>query len=258
MTENGRLPDAYLVTTSGGKRLTVAAGASYERLSAEHQKAFGEPLRFNSGITGYRDYDEQVYLFQLYGYPRAAIPGTSNHGWGLAGDFALVYDSARWRWMNTVGREHGWRPLNEKRLDFEPWHWVYHLALDQHLHDDAQPEEDDVSRADAYGGTLDLILTAGKRDTPEGRQASDALRDVLQPTVAAEVAKALEPIAKDVAWLRTHGQTGLANLVRGQSAKVDKVAGDVMDRLVQAGLGGAEASALAEEIVSAISERLRS
>lgn len=118
------------------------------------------------------------------------------------------------------------------------------------------PEEDDVSRADAYGGTLDLILTAGKRDTPEGRQASDALRDVLQPTVAAEVAKALEPIAKDVAWIRTHGQTGLARLVREQGTRLSAVSADVATILRDAGV--LEADEVAGRILDRMAERLQS
>lgn len=35
----------------------------------------------------YRSYSEQVYWYNKLGYPTAAIPGTSNHGYGLAVDF---------------------------------------------------------------------------------------------------------------------------------------------------------------------------
>ncbi|GEA79928.1 M15 family metallopeptidase [Cellulomonas uda] len=118
------------------------------------------------------------------------------------------------------------------------------------------PEEDTMSRADAYGGTLDLILTAGKRDTPEGRQASDALREVLQPTVAAEVAAALEPIAADVAWLRTHGQTGLARLVREQGTRLSAVSADVATILRDAGV--VDADDVADRILDRMAERLQS
>lgn len=35
----------------------------------------------------YRSYAEQVYWYNTLGYPRAALPGTSNHGYGVALDF---------------------------------------------------------------------------------------------------------------------------------------------------------------------------
>lgn len=35
----------------------------------------------------YRSYSEQVYWYNKLGYPTAAVPGTSNHGYGLAVDF---------------------------------------------------------------------------------------------------------------------------------------------------------------------------
>lgn len=35
----------------------------------------------------YRSYSEQIYWYNLLGYPTAAVPGTSNHGYGIAVDF---------------------------------------------------------------------------------------------------------------------------------------------------------------------------
>jgi len=128
---NGNVTPNLLTTTTAGKQLAIAPAASYERLNAAFVQRFGKRL----DITyGYRSIDQQWALFRLYGYPHAAIPGTSNHGLGLAVDLGSgvqTYRSPEWSWMNTVGRTHGWVPLNEGNLSFEPWHWAY-LGHDQH------------------------------------------------------------------------------------------------------------------------------
>jgi|GEM_PF-6286841 len=168
---NGALPAALLATTTGGKRLSIPAAASYERLCATFQARFGIPLRFNAGWTGYRDLAAQQLLFAQLGYPRAAVPGTSNHGLGVAADLALTYGSVQWQWMNTTGRTHGWRPLNERNLAFEPWHWQYSLALDQHAQDTTTQEDDmRIIRRGPDGGFYALDggvawnITAAERD----------------------------------------------------------------------------------------------
>lgn len=133
---NGKLPTSLLVKTSDGDYLTAPAAASYERLNHEFVGKFGKRL----GITsGYRPYSKQVELFLSLGYPKAARPGDSNHGWGLACDFAsgvTTYGSQEHVWMDTVGRRHGWIPLWESlgrpRNKFEPWHWVYVASKDRY------------------------------------------------------------------------------------------------------------------------------
>lgn len=133
--KNGLLDSSLLQLTSGGRKLSTPAALSYERLDTVFERRFGKTLLFGDGWTGYRSLEQQVVLYDQLGYPKAAIPGTSNHGYGLAADFASgvnIYGSVEWRWMNTEGRTHGWVPLNEGNLKFEPWHWVYTQSRDQH------------------------------------------------------------------------------------------------------------------------------
>lgn len=136
MVVNGKLPASLLVKTSAGALLVAHAAASYERLNHEFTKKFGKRLTITSG---YRTYAKQVELFRALGYPRANYPGKSNHGFGIACDFGAgvaVYGSAEHRWMDTVGRRHGWIPLWESeglaRSTFEPWHWVHVPAKDRY------------------------------------------------------------------------------------------------------------------------------
>lgn len=156
---NGKLPDSALRLTSGGRRLYKTAAASYERVNHAFMQKFGRQLAFNPGWTGYRTLEQQQILFDQLGFPKAAIPGTSNHGYGLAGDFDLgVYGSAAHRWMDTVGRKYGWVPLWEskglKRNKFEPWHWVYYVGKDQHIPVTAPPvKETDLYTKRDYTGT---------------------------------------------------------------------------------------------------------
>jgi D-alanyl-D-alanine carboxypeptidase len=134
--KNGKIPTSSLVQTSDGEYLIAHAAASYQRMNAEFAVAFGKHL----GITsGYRTYAKQVELFKRLGYPRANYPGRSNHGFGIAADFGsgvAVYGSAEHRWMDTVGRRHGWIPLWQsvglKRNTFEPWHWVHVPSRDRY------------------------------------------------------------------------------------------------------------------------------
>ena len=58
----------------------------------------------------------------------AAIPGTSNHGFGLAVDFANSSNSR----MNTSMKEYAWLTFNAaqygfKRIASEAWHWEYQI-----------------------------------------------------------------------------------------------------------------------------------
>jgi hypothetical protein len=134
--KNGQLPASVLVKTSDGEFLNKSAAASYERLNHEFVRKFGKRL----GITsGYRPISKQVALYKSMGYPAAAIPGTSNHGLGVACDFGSgvsIYGSPEHKWMDTVGRRHGWIPLWESlgksRNLFEPWHWVHVPSKDRY------------------------------------------------------------------------------------------------------------------------------
>lgn len=117
MAENGRVPSSDLASIPGGELRKDAAAA---------WNAPGGPasagLRPGGSMSSYRTYDEQVYLYDLYlhhGGNLAAVPGTSNHGWGIAIDCPNGWEQS---WLREHGAKFGW----EKTEAFsEPWHWNF-------------------------------------------------------------------------------------------------------------------------------------
>lgn len=106
---------------------------------------FGGRLTISSG---YRSFAEQAYLWNLYGAPRAAPPGHSNHELGLAVDFELN-DGLVWAKVHAEAPNHG----IHFPLAYEDWHaeaepaWV----------PAPQPPEDDMTKeqfAAAIGATI--------------------------------------------------------------------------------------------------------
>jgi len=159
---NGRIPASNLAYLSTPGRLTSASAKSYERL----KKATGTTGTEHSN-EAYRSYDEQIDTLE-YNYTTvksqgasgntvanggikywngktwyrkpgrvtAAIPGTSNHGYGVAVDFQNLggYTSSTWKAFAKVAAEHGWSNTEGRAVN-EPWHWVYNEKLDKHKYD---------------------------------------------------------------------------------------------------------------------------
>lgn len=143
---NGRLPDALLVDTPGQAggpvvRLVASAAEAWRALCATAHTA-AHTLTATSTVDSYRPYAVQENTFRarytttvLSGRPSvvwqgqrwyqrpgtaaAAVPGTSNHGLGLAIDIANVNTSLDWLTANA-GR-FGW----SWELASEPWHIHY-------------------------------------------------------------------------------------------------------------------------------------
>lgn len=153
MTVNGKL--ATTATLYAGHRLRADAAAAWARLIA----AYGQQIKITDS---YRPYAVQERIFlqrytpQLSGggffgdvrhwkgvrYVRkpgtaaAAVPGTSNHGWGLALDLADGVNNGRgpaWDWLQKNAARFGWHnpPWATQARFFEPWHWEYDPALDR-------------------------------------------------------------------------------------------------------------------------------
>jgi hypothetical protein len=115
---NGRIPAAALAPVGGSRMWEPAAQALTNLIAAA--KADGVTI----GVTeGYRPYEEQVTLAATKGlYSQgglAAVPGTSEHGWGVAADLAL--DSAGLAWMRAHASAYGFRATVPR----ESWHWSY-------------------------------------------------------------------------------------------------------------------------------------
>ncbi|MBD7979592.1 D-alanyl-D-alanine carboxypeptidase family protein [Oerskovia merdavium] len=126
---NGKIPASALTTLSFARShmLRCDAAAMLEELSAAYQQRFGEPI----GLTdSYRSYASQVAT-RAAKPGLAAVPGTSNHGWGLAIDLtspASNPGSAQYKWLRANAPLYGWDNPAWARTNGskpEPWHFEY-------------------------------------------------------------------------------------------------------------------------------------
>lgn len=167
---NGEIPLADLTMTSIGVRLRADAAASVERMAPRFRREVGHALVASDGYRAKAGAFGQVAIFEdrypslttlgvadrrgpwtrsshptlgarwwyrRKGAAAAAVPGTSNHGWATACDFAAGINAAgtlAHRWMNEHGPEYGWiwPAWAQKRPTFEPWHREYHPDRDVH------------------------------------------------------------------------------------------------------------------------------
>ncbi|WP_152191923.1 M15 family metallopeptidase [Georgenia satyanarayanai] len=121
MYDNGRIPAQALAPIGAtGHSMWAPAAANLEKLLA-HAEADGVDIGINDS---YRTYDRQVELVDRLGLYNegglAAVPGTSNHGWGRAVDLRL--DSEALTWMRANGEKYGFVEDTPR----ETWHWAYY------------------------------------------------------------------------------------------------------------------------------------
>lgn len=125
---NGLIPpNALYPLEVGGHMQRCDAAAAYRTMSAAFATAFGSPICITDS---YRTYAGQV---RLYGEEPAlaAVPGTSNHGWGLAVDLCGGHRPLRHPAVHLDEGERGPLRLPPPRLGRtgrgreEPWHWEY-------------------------------------------------------------------------------------------------------------------------------------
>lgn len=128
---NGRLPGGMLMSVpfaSGGPGVG-ASGGMLRRDAAVAAIAADRAARAATGsglslTEGYRDLAGQVMRWNMYKSGKgnlAATPGTSNHGFGTAGDFGA---SAR-GWLTANGPKFGWYPTGLGFSQREPWHFDF-------------------------------------------------------------------------------------------------------------------------------------
>ena len=125
---NGQIPVAVLCPLWGAPGyLRADAAFAYDRLSHAYAAQFAVPICLTDA---YRTYATQVDL-----YARkpglAAMPGTSNHGWGTAVDLCggiQSFATAQHDWMLINAPLYGWfhpgwaEPGGSRP---EPWHWEF-------------------------------------------------------------------------------------------------------------------------------------
>ena len=147
---NGQIPQSALVKIrkkywadpSRPVWLTKEAAASFYRLAKAYQREArrqGWSQRTLKLASGYRSLEEQQQAWADYqaGIGNlAAPPGTSNHGWALAGDFNTGYmgvsynGTAPANWLKANAQKFGWMPTGYGFSSVEPWHYDYNLATD--------------------------------------------------------------------------------------------------------------------------------
>ncbi|WP_331273001.1 D-alanyl-D-alanine carboxypeptidase family protein [Motilibacter deserti] len=126
---NGQLPLTALCSIWGapGHLLRADAAAAFSAMSKAYAAVFGSPICMTDSYRN-RAMQEDLYVRKP---TLAAIPGTSNHGWGVAVDLCdgvenfgtpqhewLVLNAATYGWYHPAWAEaSGSRP--------EPWHWEY-------------------------------------------------------------------------------------------------------------------------------------
>jgi hypothetical protein len=126
---NGAIPLSALCPLWGatGQYLRADAAFAYGQLSHSYAVRFGAPICITDS---YRSYASQVDLFARKP-GLAAVPGTSNHGWGTAVDLCGGIESfgtVQHEWMLVNAPLYGWfhpswaEPTGSRP---EPWHWEF-------------------------------------------------------------------------------------------------------------------------------------
>lgn len=104
--------------------------ASLNALEAAYKKKFGHWAQID---LAFRSYAEQEYWYRKYGYPTAAKPGTSNHGWGLAIDFSdsqgggkeFTWGGPGFNWLKANGASFGMNSPFAYGTYNESYHWDF-------------------------------------------------------------------------------------------------------------------------------------
>ena len=110
-----------------GGRLWTEAALTWLAMRAEFIADGGHPDEFVPGgpASSARSYEQQAALKREWaarGQPqKAATPGTSNHGWGIAVDCPFPRAQA---WLLRNGPRFGWSHDEGARVG-EPWHFRY-------------------------------------------------------------------------------------------------------------------------------------
>lgn len=167
--------------TAPGQRLEPRAAASWDRLARAVEDRYGwlpvltdsvRPYDVQERIfrDRYRPYyleyrpgrvDRRVWNGVAYyrrpGTAAAAVPGTSNHGAGIAVDVSGLggFNGARYAELAAIAPEYGWTNDEGRRVE-EAWHWTYDADDDQHT------REDDDEMNDTQDAALKEILDASR------------------------------------------------------------------------------------------------
>jgi hypothetical protein len=132
---------------------------------------FGTYLRVNEG---YRNLDGQNYWWDYYGHnpDLAAVPGTSNHGWGAAIDFVQGdMTSANLAWLRSTCASYGFAVYAN-----ENWHFNYTKAYSPvtPVTPEVEPDDDGMRVIAAPNRTTAVIGPGYYRKLPTDEFVSAA------------------------------------------------------------------------------------
>jgi hypothetical protein len=121
VAHNGVFDDANTDPIPGG-RLWPEAALTWNAMRAEFIAGGGNPDQFRPGgpASSARSMPQQQHFFG-HQPPPAAVPGTSNHGWGIAVD---IPSAAAQAWLMRNGARFGWSHDEGARVG-ERWHFRY-------------------------------------------------------------------------------------------------------------------------------------
>lgn len=126
---NGRIPAGDLCTLwERDHSLRADAAVALAKLNIAYKKQFGTSICLTDS---YRSLSSQ-YRLRAIKPGLAAVPGTSQHGWGLAVDLCGGvdnYGSVTYRWLRANAPAYGWDnpdwALPGGSGPTEAWHWEY-------------------------------------------------------------------------------------------------------------------------------------
>lgn len=124
---NGAIPVSALCAVAPGHYLRADAAHALQELNAAFEEQWGTTLCLTDS---YRTFDSQITLFGVKP-DLAAVPGTSNHGWGTAVDLCggvETFGTTTHGWMRDNAPLYGWFHPSWAQVGGsrpEPWHWEY-------------------------------------------------------------------------------------------------------------------------------------
>lgn len=124
---NGLIPQSALCALpQSGWYLRADAARKFWKLNAAYRAHFGGNICVNSA---YRPLQRQYELYASMPAGYAAVPGTSNHGRGMAVDLGCginQFGTAQHNWMrNHAGQWGFFHPAWARSGPIEPWHWEF-------------------------------------------------------------------------------------------------------------------------------------
>lgn len=127
-TRNGRLTDGQMCDLwSSGHQLRSDAAVAFAELNLAYRDHFGKDIVITDS---YRSYAAQVAVKRKKP-GLAAVPGTSEHGWGLAVDLGdgVQNSDEHYDWLIENAPRFGWdHPAWARKGGggpYEPWHWEF-------------------------------------------------------------------------------------------------------------------------------------